>query len=126
MMQKKFFFGVLAILFFYIISSFIFYYTLGLNDDQGRGLIFSGVIATVNIIIVFFTVVLNIKKDAKSFNKSFLSGLAVRFFILLAVIFSVIKFCEVDHFTFLTSLFILYLTFQILEVLILNKHLTKG
>ncbi|HGY56850.1 MAG TPA: hypothetical protein ENK44_14175 [Caldithrix abyssi] len=118
----KFSTGVLIVLLIYVFSAWL----IGdqyLNDPKDHNaLIYAGILATANIVAIFLIIRFTFHKDAKSFNKSFFLGYGIRFGILLIFIFILLSWEQVNNFTFLTALFILYFIYQIWEVVFLNKH----
>ncbi len=125
-MNKKFFIGVSLILTLYTIITWSLYTIFSLGEAEVRSFIFSGIIATVNIVVVLFTIKFSQMENGQKFNKRFLISLTFRFIILFAAIIFVIKFGKIQNFTFLSSLFVLYFTYQIWEVYFLNQDFNKG
>jgi len=122
-MIKKFLFGVGLILIFYMISA----YALAVFAElDAQGLFAAGLLATINIIAAYGIIAYAFRHEQKKFAKIFLSGLVIRLFILLSVIFLILKFTTVNHFVFISSLFILYFIYQIWEVTFLNKNITNN
>ncbi len=95
------------------------------SADQIRGLWISGIISTVNIIAAFFIIKWTINKDLKIFMRTFFGGMGIRVLILVGVIVSIIKFVDVNQFTFIFSLIILYVLYQIWEIWLINSYLRK-
>ncbi len=125
-MMKKFLSGILIILIVYIFAAWGIDRIASLQAGQIQGIIFSGIIATFNIVAAFVIILWVVKKDARAFGKAFLTGIAARMFMLLTVIFLVIKFSRADHLAFLTSLFILYFLYQIWELIVVNNNFKQG
>ncbi len=118
----KFISGIVVILVFYTGAAYYIGYNYLQDAANTYALVYSAILATANIVAVFLIIRLTINKEAKSFNKSFLIGYGIRFFILLGFIFIILSSGQVNNFTFLTALFILYFIYQIWEIVFLNKH----
>ena len=118
----KFISGIVVILLFYAVAAWFVAHNFLKDTGDINALIYSAILATANIIAVFFIIRFTFKKDAKSSTKSFLIGYGIRFFILLGFIFAILSSGQVNNFTFLTALFILYFIYQIWEIVFLNKH----
>lgn len=125
-MIKRFLLGVLIILVVYVGSAWGIDRIASLRSEQIQGIVLSGIIATLNVVAAFVIILWSVKKEAGAFSKAFLTGIAARMFILLAVIFFVIKFSKADHLAFLTSLFILYFLYQIWELIVVNNNFKQG
>jgi hypothetical protein len=125
-MTKVFYLGIFIILTIYTTASYIITISYGFGPIKINSIIWSGVISTINIIAAFLIVRFTFDKNASAFNKIFLSSMTIRFFVLLAAIFIILKFVNVHQFTFLLTLFLLYSIFQFWEVYILNKNLKRG
>lgn len=121
-MAKLFFLGVAGILIVYIASAWGISVAAELNADQILGLKISGVLATMNVVFAYLIIYFSQTKDQSAFAKIFLSGMVVRLFAMLALIFAIFNFSRADHFVFISSLFILYFIYQIWEVLIISKQ----
>lgn len=121
-MAKLFFLGVAGILIVYIASAWGISVAAELNADQILGLKISGVLATMNVVFAYLIIYFSQTKDQSAFAKIFLSGMVVRLFAMLALIFAIFNFSRADHFVFIGSLFILYFIYQIWEVLIISKQ----
>ncbi|MBD3226225.1 MAG: hypothetical protein GF313_15970 [Caldithrix sp.] len=52
----------------------------------------------------------------------FLGGMGIRFLLVIATIFIVLKFTAIDTFVFIFALFVLYFLFQIWEVVLIQWH----
>ncbi len=124
-MKKNIFIGVLIIFIVYILAAWGVSSVLNFNDQQIKGVIFSGILATLNIFLALIIIILTISKDLRFFIKIFLTSIIIRFLVMLAIIFTIIKFIQVDLFVFLASLFILYFMYQIWEVFILHSNINK-
>ncbi|HID40183.1 MAG TPA: hypothetical protein EYP36_11815 [Calditrichaeota bacterium] len=118
----KFISGIVVILAFYAGAAWFIGHNYLLDDGDTYALIYSAILATANIIAVFLIIRFTFNKDSKTFNKLFLIGYGIRFLILLGFIFIVLSSGQVNNFTFLTALFILYFIYQIWEIVFLNKH----
>ncbi len=125
-MDKKFFIGVAAILIIYIVAAWSIVQLAGFQAEKIKGLYFSGILATINVVMAYVVLKLAMPKDQKTFAKIFLSGMVLRLLGLLILIFMIFKYSDADHFVFIGSLFILYFMYQIWEVLILNNKKNKG
>lgn len=125
-MRSRFLGGIFTILVFYIITCLFITRFLHLESSQNKGLIISGILATLNIVAAFFIIALSINKDFPKFTRVFLIGIIARLAGMLTVIFIIFKFMNVDHFVFIFSLFILYFIYQLWELIIINKHLKQG
>lgn len=125
-MVKKFFIGVAVILTVYSVIAWGIVEVAGFGSDKIKGLYFSGILATINVVAAFVILKLSMPKDQKTFAKIFLSGMVVRLLGLLIAIFLIFKYSGADHFVFIGSLFILYFMYQIWEVLTLNGKKSKG
>jgi len=125
-MAKVFYLGIFTILSIYSIASYIISSYFEFGPVKINSIVWSGTITTINIVAAFLVVKFTIDKNAAVFNKIFLTSMAIRFLILVGLIFVVLKFVNVHQFTFLLTLFLLYSIFQFWEVIILNKNLNKG
>ncbi len=125
-MSRKFFSGVLVILIIYILAAWGMIQIAALNSDQIQGIIYSGIIGTVNIVLAYLIIRIAIYKDQKTFSKIFLGGLVARLLLLFVFIYLILNFSSTDRFVFIGSLFILYFIYQIWEVLILNNNVKRG
>lgn len=125
-MTKRFLAGVLLIVILYTVLCLIASRIYDFDSIKIKSIIFSGIISTVNIVAAFFLIKSSMGKSAAAFNKAFLSGMAIKFFLLLMLIFLVMKFSEIHQFVFLLTLFLLYFIFQFWEIIILNKNLRQG
>ncbi len=119
-MVKKFFIGVAVILAVYATVAWGIVTVADFGPGKIKGLYFSGILATINVVVAFVILKLSMPKDQKTFAKIFLSGMVVRLLGLLIAIFLIFKYSDADHFVFIGSLFILYFMYQIWEVLTLN------
>jgi len=124
-MQLQFFLGILIIILFYIIGGYGFSRIFSFNSIQINSLVISGILASFNVISAFLMIFISRGKDFNNFVRVFFSGIAARIFILLVIIFTIIKLMNVDRFVFIFSFFILYFVFQIWELIIINKHLKQ-
>ena len=120
-MVKKFFIGVAVILAIYIAAAWGIVELAGFQTEKIKGLYYSGILATINVVVAFMILKLAMPKDQKTFAKIFLLGMVLRLLGLLISIFIIFKYSEASHFVFIGSLFILYFMYQIWEVLILNS-----
>lgn len=124
-MSLKFFGGMAVILFIYIISCW------GLSNIGGQGaemvkpFIYSGVLATIFVLITFFSVVTISARAKTNFVKVFFVTLGIRFVVMLGMIIIILINISMDHFTFITSLFVLYFVFQMWEVFVIHKYLNQ-
>ncbi len=100
-------------------------HALQFGQEKIKSLLYSGIIGTINIVAAFFTIKLTIEKEDKTFMKTFFGGMGIRVLILIAVIISIIKFLDIDQFTFILSLLILYVLYQIWEIWLINSYLRK-
>ncbi len=125
MKSKTFFFGVLIILGIYSLGGWQIAHALNFDGEKIKGLWYSGIIGTLNIVAAFFTIKLTINKEEKTFMKAFFGGMGIRVLILIAVIVSIVKFLDIDQFTFILSLLILYVLYQIWEIWLINSYLRK-
>jgi len=119
-MIKKFLIGIVAILVLYIVLSWAIAVIGGFGPEKIQALCYSGILATLNIVIAFGVLKFSINQTQKTFAKFFLSGMVLRLLGLLICIFLIFNFSRADHFVFIGSLFILYFMYQIWEVLIVN------
>ncbi len=125
MKLKTFFLGVLVIIGAYAVVCWQLSSHLHFDASKIRSLWISGIIATLNIVAAFFTVKYTINKAENLFFKTFFGGMGVRVLILLGLIISIIKFVDVNQFTFIFSLLILYVLYQIWEIWLINSYLRK-
>lgn len=121
-MTKNFLLGIFAVLIVYIIGAWGFSAASGFTNVENISLVYSGVLATLNITAAYFLIKFSINKGQKEFGKIFITGMVIRVFLMLLFIFLIIKNCPVDNFVFIISLFILYFIYQIWEVVFLNSN----
>ena len=125
MKKRKFLAGILIILALYIVTCFTlnqFYeYTLEIL----KACLYAGIIAVINVLIAFFSIIFIGRKPAANFTKLFLITFSIRFLFLLGIIIIILLKGEADQFTFLVSFFILYFLFQIWEIYIIHRHLKQ-
>lgn len=121
-MAKIFFLGVAGILVVYIAAAWGISVLAVYNPDQILGLQISGILATVNVTLAYLVIYFAQSKEQSTFAKIFLSGMVIRLFALLAIIFMIFNYSQADHFVFIGSLFILYFVYQIWEVFIISKQ----
>ncbi|RLD11378.1 hypothetical protein DRI50_10105 [candidate division KSB1 bacterium] len=125
MKSKTFFIGVLVVLGIYSLAGWQIADAFQFSEEKIKGLWYSGIIGTLNIVVAFFTIKLTIKREAKTFMKMFFGGMGARFLVLIVVIISIVKFINIDQFTFILSLLILYVLYQIWEIWLINSYLRK-
>lgn len=125
-MTKKFILGVLIILIIYIVGCIILSAMLNFKRIEINSLIYSGILTTANIVSAFFISRLAITQKRRSSQKSFLSGMLIRFLMLMILITLIIKYLEINNLVFLLSLFLLYFAFQFWEVILLNRMIKQG
>lgn len=125
MKVKPFFVGVLIIIGIYALAGWQLADNLNFNAQKIRSLWLSGIISTLNIVAAFFIIKWTIHKEASVFMKAFFGGMGVRVLILIVLIISIIKFVDINQFTFIFSLLILYVLYQILEIWLINSYLRK-
>jgi len=121
-MTKKFLAGIFAVLAVYIIGAWGISAVSGFGKIENLSLVYSGILATLNIIAAYFLIKISINKGRKEFGKIFITGMVIRLFLMLLFIFIILKNCPVDNFVFIISLFILYFIYQIWEVVFLNSN----
>ena len=94
--------------------------------DQNRwnGLIIGTALATGNVLLGFLTFRVAFTWKPSTFNAVVVSGIVIRLLIVLGILFWILKFTTIDRVVLLTSLFVFYFTYQVWEVIILNKMLT--
>jgi len=124
-MIKGFVIGVTVVLGIYSILAVLLTITADYHPAQYQGLIWAGIIAAVNVVTAFLIVLFAITKDQTTFIRIFLSGVAIRLFIMLAMIFVILRYSQLNRFVFIVAFFILYFLLQGWEMIVLNKHLTK-
>ncbi len=125
-MIKQFLFGVGLILVFFSVSGVFLDRSLDFSPEKIKGMYYSGILATANIVVAFLVIYFTIHRSMKVFMRAFLSGIGIRFLLIVAVIFWILSAGMVDHFVFLVSLFILYAIFQFWEVMLIHRHFKKG
>ncbi len=125
MKSRTFFIGLLVVLGIYSLVGWQIAETFNFGVEKIKSLWYSGIIATLNIVAAFFTIKLTIEKEEKTFMKTFFGGMGVRVLIMIVLIVSIIKFLDVDQFTFIISLLILYVLYQIWEIWLINSYLRK-
>ncbi len=97
-----------------------------IHDITIRKSIFYGwLIVFVSIGIGLVTFQLARNKDSRSFIKYFFGGMIVRLFVLLVIIFAILKFIGISPISFLFSLFIFYIINQIIELRYITKSLSN-
>ena len=121
-MTKNFLLGIFAVAAAYVIGAWSFSAVLGFDNIKNLSLVYSGILATLNIIAAYLLIKFSIDKGQKEFGKIFITGMVIRVFLMLLFIFLIIKNCPVDNFVFIISLFILYFIYQIWEVVFLNSN----
>ncbi len=125
MKSRTFFIGLLVILGLYSLVAWQLALAMDFGMEKIKGLWYSGIIATANIVAAFFTIKLTIEKEEKTFMKTFFGGMGIRVLLMVALIVLIVKFLEVDQFTFIISLLILYVLYQIWEIWLINSYLRK-
>lgn len=119
-MLKQFIkFGLVLIVLYTIISIIIAYYSK-YNSESVSALIFAGILATINIVIVVFFLTRILKKPADQFLKAFWMSTLIRMLFLLAMFFTILTQVTLNHFVFTAAFFILYFLFQMIEIYILH------
>ena len=125
-MAKKFFLGILIILFLYIITVVSLYCVFDFEQNIIISFLISAILTTTNISLAFLIIFRIKNKRGIEFNKFFLGSMGVRFVGLITIIFLLIKFANIHQIGFLVSLFLLYFIFQFWEIIIINKYMDKG
>lgn len=125
MRSGKFLTGILIILAAYIVTCFTLNQFYEYTPEIKRACLYAGIIAFINVLIAFFSILLIGKKPAANFTKLFLITFSIRFLFLLGIIIIILLKGGADQFTFLVSFFILYFLFQIWEIYIIHRHLRQ-
>lgn len=124
-MSLKFLGGTAIILFVYAM------FCWGLNNIMGQGgeivkaFVYSGILATIFVLITFFSTVIVSARAKINFIKVFFVTLGIRFVVMLGMIIIILTKVSLDYFTFLVSLFILYFLFQIWEMFVIHRYLNQ-
>jgi len=121
-MTKKFFVGVVVILAVYSLAAWGIGKVVPFNGEQFNGILISGILGTLNIVIAYFIIKIAMGKDQKTFSQIFLGGLVIRLLALFIIIWIIFNYTSTDRFIFIGSLFILYFMYQVWEVLILYSN----
>jgi cation transport ATPase len=124
-MAKKFYMGVLVIALVFATLSWSALTLFQLDKGYLNAFIMSGILATINIVVVFEIIKFSQKVNNAEFNKRFLVSMGVRFAFLLGTIFITIHMVHIHLIAFLGSLFGLYFIYQIWEVYYLNFEFSK-
>lgn len=124
-MSTKFLGGICLILLAYILTGWGIKNLFNFDILIVKGMIYSGLLATLFALITFFSTVIVARQAKEKFNKVFFSTMGIRFFLMLGIIIIILTQVSLDHFTFLVSLFILYFLLQIWEILIIHRYLNQ-
>jgi len=87
--------------------------------------VYAGVLNLINAFAAVQLFKISYKADAQLFMIYNLGGLGVRLFLLLIVIFLVIKFLNIDEYGFILVFFLFYFISLILEVMFYLKIANK-
>lgn len=110
--------------FFNVIPFFVGIFVV--NDVSIRWSIFLGwIVVFLSIVIGILSFHLSISRSNKDFLKIYFGGMIFRLFLLLSIIFAILKFIGINPISFLFSLFIFYIINQIIELRYIIKSLTK-
>ena len=97
-----------------------------LSNDDIVAIIVGTICALGYVVSGIYAIYYAYSLSQESFNKVFIASIALRFVVLMIVIVLVAKLTAINQVIFLTSLFIWYFIFQILEVISLKHIQTKG
>ena len=76
----------------------------------------AGIITTTNFILGVLSIKFGLKKSLNAFLILFLGGMVFRLFLMLFAVFICLKFLELRVNSFIFSVFIFYIFYQIIEI----------
>ena len=88
-------------------------------------ILYACLIAAINFLIFIWMTDYSFKKSNKIFLIFSLGGIGIRVFLMLILVFLVIKFLKIDEFKFIFTFFLLYVLFLIYEINIIRLKAEK-
>ena len=93
--------------------------------DVATGVSLGFITSLITVAYSFLSIRNAFQKSTKTFYKTVLSGMALRFVIFIITLFLIFKFTTFSIYGFIAAFFAFYLIFQIIEIRLVTTELNK-
>jgi hypothetical protein len=93
------------------------------NGEIAEGVIAGGMLSLVNVLMGYAVVRISAGKDHAEFMQVVLAGIAVRLFVMVGLMLIAVGLLKFHAFALISSLFVMYSVFLVVEVLYIHKHI---
>ena len=107
---------ITAILFLILILIYSFSF---ISETFFLSVLTGGVLSVFNFLLGILAVKIGLKSSSSIFLKAILSGIVLRMFLLLAMVFISLKFLNINENSFIFSILFFYILFLIIEIIYL-------
>jgi hypothetical protein len=92
------------------------------TDETARGIAAGAVLSVFNVMMGYAVIRYSSGKEYTEFMQIVLGGIAVRLFVMVGLLLMAVGVLKFHAFSLISSLFVMYIVFLIVEVMYIHKH----
>jgi hypothetical protein len=93
------------------------------TEEIARGIAAGGVLSVINVLMGYAVVRFSAGKNYAEFMQIVMGGLVVRLFVMVGLLLMAVGLLKFHAFALISSLFVMYIVFLVVEVMFIHKNI---